>query len=76
MLWGERIGLLPVDDDVFTVYFGDYPLGMFYGRKLRVTPLPRTGPHNASACGTGAAAPVPQTTTPANKEKVSGMRPV
>jgi putative transposase len=61
VLWGERIGLLPVDNDVFTVYFGDYPLGMFYGCKLRVTPLPRTGP---------------QTPTPANKEKVSEMGPV
>ena len=39
VLWGERVGLLPVDDGIYAVYFAHMPLGMFSERLLRVMPL-------------------------------------
>ena len=41
VLEGERIGLLPIDDRYFTIYFAKFPLGCFDSRRLRVVPLPR-----------------------------------
>jgi transposase InsO family protein len=39
VLWGEPVGLLPVDDGVYRVYFAQMPLGLFNERLLRVLPL-------------------------------------
>jgi hypothetical protein len=39
VLWGEPVGLLPVDDGVYTVYFAHMPLGVFNERLRRVMPL-------------------------------------
>jgi transposase InsO family protein len=39
VLWGERIGLLPVDDRYYRVYFADFPLAQFDSRQLRIEPL-------------------------------------
>ena len=39
VLWGEPIGLLPVDDGIYAVYFAHMPLGLFSEPLLRVVPL-------------------------------------
>ncbi len=39
VLWGEPVGLLPVDDGVYRVYFAQIPLGVFNERLRRVLPL-------------------------------------
>jgi putative transposase len=43
VLWGERVGLLPVDNRWFTIYFAQFPIARFDSQLLRVTPLPKTG---------------------------------
>ena len=42
VLWGERVGLLPVDDRWFTIYFAQFPIARFDSQQLRVTPLSMT----------------------------------
>ena len=39
VLWGERVGLLPVDDGIYAVYFAHVPLGLFSEPLRRVMPL-------------------------------------
>ena len=41
VLWGERVGLLPVNERWFTVYFDQFPIARFDSRKLRVLSLPQ-----------------------------------
>src|SRR5712692_36371 len=54
VLWGERIGLLPVDERWFTTYFAEFPLARFDARKLRVLPLPHEEDfYSAEARGRG-----------------------
>jgi hypothetical protein len=48
VLWGEPVGLLPVDDGVYTVYFAHVPLALFYEPMLRVMPLNKKGPASMS----------------------------
>ena len=36
VLWAERIGLLPLDDRWFTIYFAQLPIASFDSRELRV----------------------------------------
>jgi hypothetical protein len=43
VLWGERVGLLPVDDGIYTVYFAHVPLALFYEARFRVVPLSKKG---------------------------------
>jgi len=88
VLWGERVGLLPIDERWYTVYFADFPLARFDSWQRRVWPLPpETNPEGESAAeparfyvaraGEGEAspspAPHPLTET---EDKVSGMCPV
>ena len=40
VLWGERVGLLPIDERWYTVYFADVPLARFDNWRRRVLPLP------------------------------------
>jgi transposase InsO family protein len=40
VLYGENIGLLPVDDRYYRLYFAAVPLARFDSHELRVTPLP------------------------------------
>jgi transposase InsO family protein len=77
VLWGERVGLLPVDDRWFTVYFAHLPLGRFDSRQLRMSPLPKAGVDYRTIAGKGEASPSPAP-HPLNlkDEKVSGMCPV
>ena len=43
-LWGQRIGLNPIDDGIWTVYFEGLELGEFDERKMRVTPVKKLSP--------------------------------
>ena len=89
VLWGERVGLLPIDERWYTVYFAEVPLARFDSWQRRVVPLPakknREGESAAEAssfyvAGQGKGKfPFPCThplTGMQSKEKVSGMCPV
>jgi len=77
VLWGERVGLLPVDDRWYTVYFAHVPIGNSTVSKLRMSPLPKAGVDYKADAGKGEASPSPAP-HPLNQvdEKVSGMCPV
>jgi len=74
---GREVGLLPVDDESFTIYFAHMPLARFDSRLLRVVPLPKaaTGRKNTSSGG-GMPPPDEQPKTFLIKEKLSTMCPV
>jgi transposase InsO family protein len=77
VLWGERIGLLPVDDHCYTVFFAQFPIARFDTRHAYLTPLPKTGVGYKTDAGKGDASPSPAP-HPLNQvdEKVSGICPV
>lgn len=77
VLWGEPIGLLPVEDHCYTVYFAQFPIARFNSRQLRISPLPKQGFNTKADAGKGKASPSPAP-HPLNRkdEKVSGMCPV
>lgn len=77
VLWGEPVGLLPIDDRWFTVYFAHVPIARFDSKQLRVMPLPKAGVDYKAVAGKGEASPSPAP-HPLNRkeEKVSGMCPV
>jgi hypothetical protein len=90
VLWGERVGLLPIDERWYTVYFAELPLARFDSWQRRVSPLPRAenpkgekvvqpaGFYIAEA-GEGDVSPSPAPhplTGMQREEKVSGMSPV
>jgi len=77
VLWGERIGLLPVDDHSYTVYFAQFPIACFNSRYAYLTPLPKTGvDYKANAReGEASPSPAPHPLKPVDA-KVSGMSPV
>jgi transposase InsO family protein len=77
VLWGERIGLLPVDDHCFTVYFGPVALARFDNRQAFLLPLPKAKNFYEDDAEEGEASPSPAP-HPRNHrgEKVSGMCPV
>ncbi len=65
--WGERIGLLPVDDRSFTLYFAAFPIARFDSRRLKVLPLlEREDSHEDEAReGDGSPSPAPHPLTQA-----------
>lgn len=78
VLWGERVGLLPLDDRWYTIYFAQIPLARFDSWQRRVLPLPKNNCFYGADAGEGEStspspAPHPLTTT---EEQVSGMCPV
>lgn len=77
VLWGERVGFLPVDDRWFTIYFAQFPLARFDSQQRRVRSLlPAKGRDSADA-GEGEVSPSPATPSPHQPEqKLSGMSPV
>ena len=77
VLWGERIGLLPVDEHCYTVYFAQFPIARFDSRHAYLTPLPKQGLTTKTVAGKGEASPSPAP-HPLNlkDQKVSGMCPV
>jgi transposase InsO family protein len=81
VLWGERLGLLPVDDRWFTVYFAQCPIARFDSQHAFLLPLNKATEHDKAEAGEGDASPSPAP-LPLNQEgnqldrKVSGMCPV
>jgi len=77
VLWGERIGLLPVEEHCYTVYFAQFPIARFDSRQAYLTPWPKAGVDYKADAGKGKASPSPAP-HPLNQvdEKVSGMCPV
>ena len=52
VLWGEQVGLEPIDDGVFHVWFGPLALGRLDGRRAKFAPFPLrrgNGPCGASS---------------------------
>ncbi len=78
VLWGEPIGLLPVDDETYTVYFAHLPLARFDARTCKLSPLPGRGRVQHARSGPGQACPGPESQNQnlPEKEKVSDMCPV
>jgi hypothetical protein len=56
-LWGEPVGLLPVDERWYTIYFAQFPIARFDSRKLRVLPLPQEEDYDIADAGEGEASP-------------------
>jgi hypothetical protein len=75
VLWGEKIGLLPVDEHLYTVYFAQVPLARFDSRRSCLTPLPKAKSFYRAGAG-GEASPSPAPLPLNHNEKVSGMCPV
>ncbi len=59
VLWGERVGLLPIDERWFTIYFAQFPLARFDSQKLRVLPLPQAKNRVMADAGEGEVSPSP-----------------
>ena len=77
VLWGEPIGLLPVDDRWFTIYFVRSPIARFDSRQLRVLPLNKAKEYDSARAREGDASPSPAPLPlDPRGEKVSGMCPV
>jgi transposase InsO family protein len=77
-LAGEPIGLLPIDERFYTVYFAVYPIARFDSRKLQILRLPKnekTFVRNGAGEGEESPSPAPHPLeTP--EAKLSGMSPV
>jgi hypothetical protein len=75
-LRGENIGLLPIDERFYTVYFAAFPIARFDGHQLRIVPQAK-GSNFSAGAGEGEASPSPAPhPLQATEEKVSGMCPV
>jgi transposase InsO family protein len=77
VLSGERIGLLPVNEHCYTIYFAQFPIAHFDSRQAYLTRLPKQGLTTKIDAGERDASPSPAP-LPLNlkDEKVSGMCPV
>jgi transposase InsO family protein len=75
VLWGERVGFLPLDDRWFTIYFAQFPLARFDSQQRRVLSLLPAKDQQMADAGAGEASPSPAP-HPLHEEKVSGMCPV
>ena len=64
VLWGERIGLLPIDDRRYRLYLAQVPIGIFDSERGRVSGLPREGDFEIAGAGEGEASPSPATPSP------------
>jgi len=78
VLWGERIGLLEVDDGKFDVYFANLPIARLDRRSCKLVPRTNCDRANSASFGSGQACPDPNDKNKnlPRKGKVSGMRPV
>jgi transposase InsO family protein len=77
VLRGERVGLLPVDERWFTIYFAQFAIARFDSWKLRMLPLLQEETYDIAAAGEGEASPSPAPhPLIQEEEKVSGMPPV
>jgi transposase InsO family protein len=76
VLWGETVGLLPVDDGCYTVYFAHMPLALFDAGTGKTYRLPASIGVQTRPSVSGAAAPETEKQNLPDKEKVSEMCPV
>lgn len=80
VLWGEPVGLLPIDDRYFTIYFGPRAIARFDSHELRMLRIKVKSKNsykeerNQDSSSTPAYGPTPQDQQAG--QKVSGMRPV
>lgn len=74
-LIGERIGLEPIDDRWYTIYFAEFSLGRFDSRTRTVHRLPAAGFYQADA-GEGEPPPSPAPLPQNPDQNLSTMSPV
>ena len=74
-LMGEPIGLLPVDDRIYTVYFAAFPIACFDSQRRTILPLRAVSCHVDAGEGEVSPSPAPHPLE-ATEPKVSGMCPV
>jgi putative transposase len=74
VLWGEPVGLLPIDGRRFTIYFGPYPIARFDSHELRVSRLTAKDSYKEERGGDPS--PSPSSGPAPQDHKVSGMCPV
>lgn len=78
-LIGELIGLLPVDDRFYTVYFAVFPIARFDSHRLMIMPQREGKDFSGGGAGEEEVSPSPAPhplEAPEEEEKVSGMCPV
>ena len=76
-LIGELIGLLPVDDRFYTVYFAAFPIARFDSHKRVIVPLAKHADFEGGIAGEEEVSPSPAPhSLEAPISKVSGMCPV
>lgn len=75
-LRGERIGLQPIDDRWYTIYFAQFPLGHFDGRTCKVHRLVPAQVFDRADAGEGEPPPSPAPHPQNPDRKVSTMCPV
>ena len=76
-LIGESVGLLPVDDRFYTVYFAAFPIARFDSHRLVIVPQRKEKDFSGGGAREGDASPSPAPhPLQAEEEKVSGMCPV
>ena len=77
VLWGERVGLLPVDERWFTIYFAPYPIARFDSQELKVKPLSMSRGVTKPSEEEGDASPSSSPQPPVDEtQKLTGMCPV
>ncbi len=76
VLRGERVGLQPVDDQLYTVYFAHVPLALFDTRTRKTYRLPTPKRAKTTRSLSGANAPENEKQKLPDKEKMSEMCPV
>ena len=76
-LRGESIGLLPIDERFYNVYFAAFPIARFDSRRLVIVPQPKGEDFSGVDAREGDASPSPAPhPLEEPKAKVSGMSPV
>jgi putative transposase len=74
-LTGEPIGLLPVDERIYMVYFAAFPIACFDSQRRTILPLRAVSCHARAGEGEASPSPAPHPLE-APDPKVSGMCPV
>ena len=75
-LAGEAIGLLPIDERFYAVYFAAFPIAHFDSHKLLVTRCPKEKDFCRSGARDGEVSPSPAPHPLGSETKLSGMCPV
>jgi transposase InsO family protein len=77
VLIGEHVGLLPIDDQYWRVYFLQLPIACFDSYNFRMSPLPKHEDFDMDEAGEEGTPPSPAPHPPNElNQEVSGMSPV